>query len=96
VPHHLLLLDFNGALSVKDAPTVLGSFDDSRIIWEEPCNTVPMNLEVAESTGAPVIFDQCLKSLDLYAQVCSRDINASVCIKPTSPSRSPLPRAGMV
>lgn len=84
-PDQCLLMDFNGALTVDQANGVIGQHADGRIIWEEPCNTVPMNLAVAEKTGAPVMFDQCLKSLDLYAAVCTRSIDASVCIKPAAP-----------
>lgn len=86
-PGQRLLMDFNGALDVAGAIAVIRhhGHGDPRLVWEEPCNTVAMNLEVAQATGAPIMFDQCLKSLDLYVQVCARGLDASVCIKPAAP-----------
>ncbi len=80
-----LLLDFNGALNVEQALSVVQQYEDSRIVWEELCNNVPMNIEVAQRTGKNILFDQCLKSLQHYAAVCSQPITASVCIKPAAP-----------
>ena len=77
-----ILADFNGALNVETAMAVFSEFDDPRIVWEEPCNTVEANTEVARRTGLPVMFDQCLEGLDLITQVVADGVAHSVCLKP--------------
>ncbi len=80
----LLFMDFNGALDVETATTVINQFGDgdSRILWEEPCRTTGMNLEVAQRTGVTVMFDQCADSLPEIARVCASDVDACLTIKP--------------
>ncbi len=80
--NQIVLADFNGALNVETAMAVFSEFDDPRIVWEEPCNTVKENTEVARRSGRPVMFDQCLESLDLIAQVAADGVAHSVCLKP--------------
>lgn len=77
-----LLADFNGALSVDCAGGVLAEFDDPRIVWEEPCNSIAENTKLAQGSKRPIMFDQCLRSLDDIARVVSSGVAHSVCLKP--------------
>ncbi len=81
-PNQKLLADFNGALSVEVAVDILSEVRDPRLLWEEPCYTFDENTEAAHRTGAPVLFDQCLKTLDLIARASAEGVAAAVCVKP--------------
>ena len=77
-----ILADFNGALDVESAVSVIGEFDDPRIVWEEPCNNIEDNTQVAHRSGRPVMFDQCLESLDHITKTVADGVAHSVCLKP--------------
>lgn len=77
-----LLVDFNGALSVETARIFISHYNDSRIVWEEPCFYYEENFELANKTGNKILFDQCLKSLSVISQACSEGVAAGACIKP--------------
>ncbi len=81
-PSQTLLADFNGALDVPTASTTIQQIEDPRLTWEEPCNTYEENRDVVRATGIPVMLDQCLKTLDLYAAACADQVAGAVCIKP--------------
>jgi L-alanine-DL-glutamate epimerase-like enolase superfamily enzyme len=76
-----IMADFNGALNVESAVALIGEFNDARIIWEEPCNNIEDNTLVARRCGQPVMFDQCLESLDHFAQTVADGVAHSVCLK---------------
>ncbi|MBS34523.1 MAG: hypothetical protein CMO26_01200 [Thiotrichales bacterium] len=78
----LILADFNGALTPDQAVEFIAGFDDSRIIWEEPCDTVEANTEVAKRSNARVMFDQCLSSLDKFFDVITERAAHSLVLKP--------------
>ena len=78
----LLLADANGGWTVDTACAVISSFDDERILWEEPCNNYADNVQVAHSSGRPVMFDQCISDADLAVRAVDEGIAAAVCIKP--------------
>lgn len=78
----LILADFNGALDVESALAVIAEFDDNRIVWEEPCNTIDENSEVAARCDKPVMFDQCLTDLAAIMRVVSGGLAHSIAIKP--------------
>ena len=77
-----ILADFNGALNVDSALAVIAEFDDARIVWEEPCDSVEANTDVARGCARPVMFDQCLESLDHITRVVADGVAHSVCLKP--------------
>jgi cis-L-3-hydroxyproline dehydratase len=77
-----ILADFNGALNVESALSVITQFDDQRLVWEEPCNNIDANTRVAEACGKPIMFDQCLTSVESIIQVAMAGVAHSVCIKP--------------
>ncbi len=77
-----ILADFNGALDVDESLAIISRFDDERIIWEEPCNSVEMNTQVARRSSRPVMFDQCLENMDIITGVIADGHAHSVCIKP--------------
>nr|WIE91231.1 mandelate racemase/muconate lactonizing enzyme family protein [Mesorhizobium sp. WSM4875] len=76
-----LLADFNGALNPVDARTVIASFSDKRIVWEEPCKLFDENEQLAEQTGAPVLADQCI-NVSKIPRVCERGVFYGITIKP--------------
>jgi L-alanine-DL-glutamate epimerase-like enolase superfamily enzyme len=78
----LILADFNGALDVETALSVIAEFDDGRIVWEEPCCTIDENSEVAARCGKPVMFDQCLTDLAAIVRVALAGLAHSVAVKP--------------
>ncbi len=78
----LILADFNSALKVDAALSVIAEFDDHRIVWEEPCKTIEENTRVAAQCKKPVMFDQCLSDLPTISKVATEGIAHSVCIKP--------------
>jgi L-alanine-DL-glutamate epimerase-like enolase superfamily enzyme len=78
----LILADFNGALDVETALSMIAEFDDGRIVWEEPCETLDENNEVAARCGKPVMFDQCLADLATISGVAAAGLAHSVAIKP--------------
>jgi L-alanine-DL-glutamate epimerase-like enolase superfamily enzyme len=78
----ILLADFNGALDVGTALSVISNFEDSRIIWEEPCLSLDENSTVAARSKKPVMFDQCLDSWETFKTVTEQKLAHSVCIKP--------------
>lgn len=79
----LLLPDANGGWSMAEAARVIRQFDDPRILWEEPCGSVAENRDLARNTGARLILDQCLGSLEDYAAVCVDGFAAGAGLKPT-------------
>ncbi len=83
-PGQTMLIDFNGALSPNAARVIISHYSDNRIIWEEPCFSYEENRALANSTGACLLFDQCIKSLDDFARACGEGTMAGVCIKPMS------------
>ena len=80
-PQQTILADFNGALDVDAAEAIISEFVDPRIVWEEPCNSVERNTQVARRTRAAVMFDQCLHDLSSYTRVVAEGIAHSVCLK---------------
>ena len=80
--HQILLADFNGALTVEQALRAIDDFDDPRLVWEEPCNTVAENTDVARRCGQPVMFDQCLIDLQTISAVVAEGVAHSICLKP--------------
>ncbi len=81
-PNQTVLVDFNGALSPSSARTVFAQYSDSRIMWEEPCYTYEENRDLADATGARLLFDQCLKSLSHITRACGDAVMTAACIKP--------------
>lgn len=79
--HQLVLADFNGALSVDTALSVLPGIADSRLMWEDPCLSYEDNLAVAPSLSSPMMLDMCLADLSIFARAI-RDGLDVVCIKP--------------
>ena len=83
-PAQSVLIDFNGALSPAAARVIISQYSDRRIMWEEPCYSYEENRALVESTGARLLFDQCIKSLNGFARACAEGAMAGVCIKPMS------------
>ena len=81
-PSQRIMADFNGALDVAEAVSLIAAFDDPRLIWEEPCRSVEANTRVAIDSDRPLMFDQCLADLDTLLRVVEDGIAHSVCIKP--------------
>ena len=81
-PDHVVLADFNGALTREDAIETLRALSDPRLVWEEPCFSFEDNRAVAEATGAPVMFDQCVKTWPRLVEVCAGGFAHSVAVKP--------------
>ncbi len=79
-----ILIDFNGALSAKTAKAIISQYSDERILWEEPCKRYAENRALVDSTGARLLFDQCIKTLKDFALACTDGAMAGVCIKPMS------------
>ena len=79
-----MLIDFNGALAMDAARVIISHYSDDRIIWEEPCISYEKNRALVERTGARLLFDQCIKSLDDFTRACVEGAMAGVCIKPMS------------
>lgn len=77
----LFLADFNGALSFENAMNVIGNFNDSRIVWEEPCSTIEENEMLVEKTGIPLLADQCI-NVSRAPRVCEKGLFYGVTIKP--------------
>lgn len=65
-----LLCDANGAWDPTMATEVMGNFSDPRILWEEPSATYADNRRIAETTGRPVILDQCVTGPAVAARAC--------------------------
>lgn len=82
LPHQTLLVDFNGALSPDAARTMFAEYSDSRIMWEEPCPSYEENRDLVDTTGAQVLFDQCLKSPAVFTRACADGAMKAACIKP--------------
>lgn len=82
--HQTMLIDFNGALSIEQASAYISTYSDRRVMWEEPCASYAENRELVDKTGARVLFDQCLKSLKVFALACGEGAMAGACIKPMS------------
>ena len=78
----LLLADANGGWTIEDACEVIGRFDDSRILWEEPCDNYADNVQVARRSARPVMFDQCISDAALAMRAIDEGIAAAICIKP--------------
>jgi len=83
-PGQTVLIDFNGALSLNAAGSVISHYSDNRIMWEEPCASYEENRALVDSTGSRLLFDQCIKSLKDFARACNDGAMAGVCIKPMS------------
>ena len=81
-PEQTILFDFNGALTVESSLGIFADFNDPRIIWEEPCDNVEQNIEIAKRSGLPIMFDQCLENLDCIVKVVANGLAHSICIKP--------------
>ena len=79
----VILADANGGWDVEAARAVIGTFDDSRIYWEEPCKTYPQNRRVAESRGVGVILDQCVTGPRVVEQACRDGVARGLGIKCT-------------
>lgn len=79
--NQLILLDFNGELDVASSLAIMADYDDTRIVWEEPCDNVEDNSEVARRSNKPVMFDQCLDGLEAYRIAVSEGLAHSLCIK---------------
>lgn len=77
----LLLADFNGALSLSDARSVINTFSDKRVIWEEPCTRFEDNEFLAQDTGAPLLADQCV-TVSRIPRVCETGLFYGITIKP--------------
>jgi L-alanine-DL-glutamate epimerase-like enolase superfamily enzyme len=83
-PSQTMLIDFNGALAPATARAMISQYSDKRIMWEEPCYSYEENRALVDSTGARLLFDQCIKSLNDFARACEEGAMAGVCIKPMS------------
>ena len=80
--NQLSLMDFNGELDVESALSVIAEYSAPRIVWEEPCDNLVDNTEVARRSGKPVMFDQCLDNLEAFTRAVSDGLAHSLCIKP--------------
>ena len=56
--NQLLLADANAGWTVATAGEIIGRFDDSRAMWEEPCKTYDEKVQVAQTTGQAEMFDE--------------------------------------
>lgn len=83
-PGQTMLIDFNGALTPATARVIISQYSDKRIMLEEPCYSYEENRALVDSTGARLLFDQCIKSLNGFARACGEGAMAGVCIKPMS------------
>lgn len=77
----VFLADFNGALSVADAQAMIRRFSDKRLIWEEPCASFEDNQVVADTTGAPILLDQCM-SFTSMSKACASGSFVGYTVKP--------------
>jgi len=80
--NQLLLADANTGWTVDAAREIISRFDDSRVMWEEPCKTYEQNVQVAQTTGRAVMFDQCIGNVELTKRAVDEGVAAAVCIKP--------------
>lgn len=64
-PGQRLMADFNSALSLAEARSVLSALSHDDLLWEEPCAAFEDNLTLVRE-GFPVMLDQCLGTLDHY------------------------------
>ncbi|MBO24854.1 MAG: hypothetical protein CMO65_06600 [Verrucomicrobiales bacterium] len=78
----LLLADANGKWSVDEACEVIAKFDDSRLIWEEPCSRYEANIEVVRLSGKRVMVDQCVGEVSLAMQAVDEGLVSALTIKP--------------
>lgn len=81
-PDQLVLADFNGALTPGQAEQFCARFDDRRIVWEEPCETYEMNRDVARAVGAPILFDQCLRTPEICVRAVRDGVAWGMVVKP--------------
>ncbi len=81
-PDQKLLADFNCALQRDDAVHALPEIDDTRVMWEEPCEGYDDNLGVAQTLKSPVMFDQCLENLSTFVRAVQDGAAAALVIKP--------------
>ncbi len=80
---HRLLADANGGYEPSEAKRLIGSVEDSRLYWEEPCTLLDDNLSLARETGARIVLDQCLVDLKAYAKACVSGVVAGCGLKPS-------------
>lgn len=78
----LVLADANGGWSPQQALEIMDRFTDERLVWEEPCKNYEDNLHVAQRTGKPVMFDQCVGNYDAALKAIDERVAHSICIKP--------------
>jgi len=81
-PGQKLLADFNCALQPDDAIRALPEIDDTRVMWEEPCEGYEENLAVARAIKSPVMFDQCLENISTFVRAIKDGAAAALVIKP--------------
>ena len=77
-----LLADANGKWSVDEAGEVISKFDDSRLIWEEPCSLYEATMEVARLSGKPIMVDQCVGEVSLAKRAADDGLVSALTIKP--------------
>lgn len=77
-----LLADANGGWSPAEALSLIGRFDDPRLLWEEPCGSYEDNVAVAAESEKPVMLDQCIGDLTKALRAIEDGVAAAICIKP--------------
>ena len=82
--HQTVLVDANGGWSMEQALQIIGRFNDSRIVWEDPCESYEDNLAISGMISNPVMFDMCARSPDVVKLAVTEPTVASICIKPAS------------
>ena len=82
-PGESALVDANGAMTVAEALELAAATEGLDVLFEEPCRSYAENLEFARAAGRPVVLDQCMTSLPLYARAVAAGAFAGVCVKPT-------------
>lgn len=80
--HQVVQADANGGWTVDQACEVIASFNDDRLIWEEPCAEYEDNVRVAEKTGGRIMVDQCIGDLDMALRAIDDRAAQLICIKP--------------
>ena len=78
----VLLADANGKWSVNQACEVISTFNDPRIIWEEPCASYLENVKVERITGRRVMADQCVGDIQMAKQAVTEGAVSAITVKP--------------
>jgi len=79
-----VLVDANGGWDTTQAHEVISHFDDPRIVWEDPCESYEDNLSISKAVPYPIMFDMCVRSVDVVKRAVNEPTVAAICIKPAA------------